>query len=318
MKKLFFLLPLLVLLYACDSGKSGATSGKDIKLTTAEDSMYYAFGSSIVKGMNLEGLTWNAANFEKGLKDEAAGTTTIEMPAVMQQIQEFGREAQARNGRAITAEDGLTSNMDEVSYAYGVYFVSQLKDINMEPVLEPLAAGFNDANAGTSLFAEAESQLLTNKFNQIASNNARAAQAEKSQAEAGPNKEAGKAFMDANKEKDGVQVHESGMQYKVLKSGKGGGASPTLSDKVTIHYTGRLLDGTVFDSSEKGEGSEPVTFDLTRLIRGWQIALPLMKPGEKWTIWLPSDIAYGDVGSPPNIPPGATLEFDIEFFGIGE
>ncbi|MEL6142630.1 MAG: FKBP-type peptidyl-prolyl cis-trans isomerase, partial [Bacteroidota bacterium] len=129
-------------------------------------------------------------------------------------------------------------------------------------------------------------------------------------------KEEGQQFMATNKEKEGVIEHESGMQYEVLVKGDPNGESPSVSDQVTIHYEGRLLDGTIFDSSiQRGE---PITFALSQLVRGWQIALPLMKPGDKWRIYLPSDLAYGDQGSPPSIPPGATLVFDIEYFGKEE
>lgn len=314
MKKLLLLLPLIIILYACNSGGAGSSNAK---LTTLEDSMYYAFGLSIVQGSGVEGIDWDASSFEKGLSEAASGEATLDPNAALQQIQQFGGEIQGRQGREVTSEDPISANMEEVSYAYGIFLHKQLQDIELEVRPEMLVAGMADGASGNArIQEEAKMQQLSAQFNQMAQAKGREVQERKTAAEAGPNKEAGAAFMEENKTKEGVKTHESGMQYKVLKSGDQGGESPTVADKVTIHYEGRLLDGTVFDSSYKR--GEPATFPLSNLIKGWQIALPMMKPGDKWTIWLPSDIAYGNAGSPPNIPAGATLEFDIEYFGIGE
>jgi FKBP-type peptidyl-prolyl cis-trans isomerase len=314
MKKLLLLLPLLIIIYACDTGAGG---GKKVDLNSVEDSMYYAFGMSIVKGSGIEGVNWDASAFEKGINEAAAGEATLDPNAALQQIQGFGQEMQARQGRPVTAEDPLAANMTEVSYAYGSYLAKQLADIEMEVKPDVISGGFANASAGTEVLTDdAKLSQLMAQFNQMAQTQGRAVQDRKSQAEAGPNKEAGAAFMAENKNNEGVQTHESGMQYKSLQKGPAGGVSPTVADKVSIHYEGRLLDGTVFDSSYKR--GEKANFPLSNLVKGWQIALPMMKPGDKWTIWLPSDLAYGNAGSPPNIPPGATLEFDIEYFGIGE
>lgn len=279
--------------------------------------MYYAFGMSIVKGAGIEGVNWDASAFEKGINEGASGEATLDPDAALQQIQGFGQEMQARQGRPVTAEDPLAANMTEVSYAYGSFLAKQLADIEMEVKPEVISAGFANASAGTEVLTDdAKLSQLMAQFNQMAQTQGRVVQDRKSQAEAGPNKEAGAAFMAENKNNEGVQTHESGMQYKSLQKGPAGGVSPTVADKVSIHYEGRLLDGTVFDSSYKR--GEKANFPLSNLVKGWQIALPMMKPGDKWTIWLPAELAYGNAGSPPNIPPGATLEFDIEYFGIGE
>ncbi len=319
MKQFAFLLILLAFAFGCQSTKSGRGGlfSKKIKLLTIEDSMYYAFGAFLVKSMPVEGVAWEVDQFDSGLTEEMEGKAKIDLDSATHIIQPFGKEIQARQGRKITEEDGIDVNMEEVSYAYGMYFARQLADIEMEIQAKPFIAGFGDANAGKDLLlSEEKVEHFSNLFNQKASEQARTIQAGKAEAEAAANKEAGKLFMEENKKAEGVIEHESGMQYKVLKSGDAAAKSPSISDKVTIHYEGRLLDGTVFDSSYKR--GEKATFPLNNLIKGWQIALPMMKPGEKWTIWLPSDLAYGNLGSPPSIPAGATLVFDIEYFGIGE
>ena len=127
------------------------------------------------------------------------------------------------------------------------------------------------------------------------------------------NAEAGKKFLDENGKKDGVKTTKSGLQYKVEKEGKG--AKPTDKDSVTVHYEGRLLDGTVFDSSL--ERKEPVTFSVTDVIPGWVEGLQLMTEGSKYTFYIPSNLAYGETGAPPTIPPNAVLTFDVELLKVG-
>jgi FKBP-type peptidyl-prolyl cis-trans isomerase FklB len=126
------------------------------------------------------------------------------------------------------------------------------------------------------------------------------------------NKEAGSVFLKANKEAKGVVELPSGIQYLVLKEGSG--AQPVPSDTVKAHYRGALLDGKEFDSSFKR--NQPFTAPLRSLIKGWQEALPLMKEGSHWRLWIPSDLAYGDRGAGSDIPGGATLMFEVELISI--
>jgi FKBP-type peptidyl-prolyl cis-trans isomerase len=127
------------------------------------------------------------------------------------------------------------------------------------------------------------------------------------------NKKAGEKFLEENKAKDGVKATASGLQYVVLKEGEGD--SPTKADTVTAHYTGTLLDGTVFDSSV--ERGEPAEFELGRVIQGWQEALPLMKKGGKIKVWIPGELAYGEMPPPGSpIAPNSTLVFEIELLKI--
>jgi FKBP-type peptidyl-prolyl cis-trans isomerase FklB len=125
-------------------------------------------------------------------------------------------------------------------------------------------------------------------------------------------KEAGAAFLKANKEAEGVIELPSGIQYFILKEGSG--AQPLVSNSVKAHYKGALLDGKEFDSSFKR--NQPFTAPLRSLIKGWQEVLPLMKEGSHWRLWIPSDLAYGDRGAGSDIPGGATLMFEVELISI--
>lgn len=125
-------------------------------------------------------------------------------------------------------------------------------------------------------------------------------------------KTAGAAFMSENKLKEGVTELPEGIQYEVIKEGNGN--QPLLKDTVKAHYKGSLLDGKEFDNSFKR--GQPFSAPLTALIKGWQIALPLMKEGSHWRLWIPSHLAYGDRGAGSDIPGGATLIFEVELIEI--
>ena len=117
---------------------------------------------------------------------------------------------------------------------------------------------------------------------------------------------------DENKEKEGVVTLESGLQYKIITEGTG--AKPSATDTVETHYEGRLINGTVFDSSY--QRGETTSFPVDRVIKGWTEALQLMPVGSKWQLFIPSELAYGVQGAPPAIEPSATLLFDIELISI--
>lgn len=126
------------------------------------------------------------------------------------------------------------------------------------------------------------------------------------------NKQIGEAFLSENAKREGIKVTESGLQYEVLTEGNG--ATPAASDKVEVHYTGKLIDGTVFDSSV--ERGVPAMFGVTQVIPGWVEALQLMKEGDKWRLYIPSDLAYGSQGAGGIIGPNSTLIFDVELLRV--
>lgn len=118
----------------------------------------------------------------------------------------------------------------------------------------------------------------------------------------------GQAFLEANKQKDGVVTLPSGLQYKVLEEG-GGLQHPTVDSPCECHYAGQLLDGTEFDSSYKR--GAPTTFAPNQVIKGWTEAMQLMVVGDKWEMYIPMELAYGPAGKPPKIPAAATLIFQV-------
>jgi|UniRef100_UPI0040270A11 FKBP-type peptidyl-prolyl cis-trans isomerase FklB len=126
------------------------------------------------------------------------------------------------------------------------------------------------------------------------------------------NRKNGEAFLSENAKREGIKVTESGLQYEVLVSGKGD--SPKASDNVEVHYTGKLIDGTVFDSSV--ERGVPASFGVTQVIPGWVEALQLMHEGDKWRLYIPSDLAYGPNGAGGVIGPNMTLIFDVELLRV--
>lgn len=124
----------------------------------------------------------------------------------------------------------------------------------------------------------------------------------------------GADFLAANAKKPGVTVLPSGLQYRVIKSGPAGGPHPTPDDEIKVHYEGRLIDGKVFDSSfQRGV---PAVMPLAGLVPGWVEALPLMRPGDEWEIFLPASLGYGDRGAGDDIPPGAAIVFRLQLMGV--
>ena len=127
------------------------------------------------------------------------------------------------------------------------------------------------------------------------------------------NAAAGEQFLLENGKRAEVHTTPSGLQYEIVKQGDG--PRPTAGDSVTVHYTGKLIDGTVFDSSE--ERGEPATFGVTQVIPGWVEALQLMNVGSRWRLFIPSALAYGPQGAGGLIGPNQTLVFDVELLAIG-
>lgn len=191
---------------------------------------------------------------------------------------------------------------ERISYSYGLMIGGQLKgrgvDIDMDQFLDGFGAGFD----GT------EPALSEDEVSAAFDENEKA-MAEK---QAG----AGKEFLAENAKKEGVKTTESGLQYLVLTEGPEDGAKPAATDKVKVHYHGTLIDGTVFDSSV--ERGEPISFPLNGVIPGWTEGVQLMPVGAKYRFFIPYDLAYGERGSPPVIPPYAALIFDVELLGINE
>ncbi len=195
----------------------------------------------------------------------------------------------------------------KTSYAIGLDIASTLKRQEIELDAKSLATGISDGLTGKpALTAEEQKAVLLDLQKTLM---AKATETQKAAGE--KNQKAGEAFLAANAKKDGVKTTASGLQYKVIKSGTG--PSPKATDTVKVHYQGTLVDGTVFDSSiERGE---PATFPVKGVIPGWTEALQLMKVGDKWQLFIPAKLAYGEDGPDP-IGPNSSLIFDVELLSI--
>ena len=198
----------------------------------------------------------------------------------------------------------------KVSYGFGLdmgkKFKSQGVDIDPEIMVRGLKDGFA---GGKALMTDEEIQAALKTFSQ----ELMAKQAEMAQKRAASAKQDGEAFLKANSQKPGVVTRPSGLQYEIVKEGTG--PSPKASDSVTVHYEGRLIDGTVFDSSMKR--GTPATFGVSQVIKGWTEALQLMKVGSKWKVTIPAELAYGANPQGGTIPPNSALIFDVELLGVG-
>ncbi len=192
--------------------------------------------------------------------------------------------------------------MDKLSYALGLSMAQNFK-----------GSGIQSINADD--FAEALRDVYEDKEKKMSYDEAKKVVQEfftELEANAGAmNEELGKKFLEQNAQQEGVKVTESGLQYLVLKEGDG--AKPGPNDVVTVHYTGRLIDGTVFDSSV--ERGEPATFAVGQVIPGWVEGLQLMSEGAAWRLFTPSNLAYGPHGTGP-IQPNSTLIFDVQLIKV--
>jgi FKBP-type peptidyl-prolyl cis-trans isomerase FklB len=202
----------------------------------------------------------------------------------------------------------LTNPKQRASYAIGLDIATNLKAREFELDSKALAAGIADALADKPALKPEEVREVLMKLQQ----EMMAKGETKNKADSDKNQKAGEAYLAENGKKEGVKTTESGLQYKVLKAGSG--VSPKKTDTVKVHYHGTLIDGKVFDSSV--QRGEPVTFPVEGVIPGWVEALQLMKVGDKWQLFIPSKLAYGERSPDPGIGPNATLVFEVELLGI--
>ncbi|MBI5731299.1 MAG: FKBP-type peptidyl-prolyl cis-trans isomerase [Ignavibacteriales bacterium] len=227
----------------------------------------------------------------------------------------------AQNKNQSKAKDQKGSEIktqnDSVSYAIGQNIYSQLRDLGLN--IDLLAKSIKDGSVNKSDLSQENIIKVLTAF-QAKMQEKQAAQMkaeqEKKKVEMAPiiekNKKDGETFLAENKNKEGVKTTASGLQYKILVSGTG--SSPKDTSKVKVHYAGRLLDGKEFDSSYKR--NQPSEFLLNQVIKGWTEALQLMHVGDKWELYIPYQLAYGEEGRGDMIPPASVLIFEVELLDI--
>ena len=232
----------------------------------------------------------------------AAGSAAFTQQAAQQPAQQ---PAQGAPGKPESVED-------RASYAIGLNIGRNMKAQEVPVNVELLIKGLRDALAGTDpALTDEEMQAAVSSLQQ----SVMAKQQEKMKMEGDKNQKAADEFLAKNKAKEGVKTTASGLQYEVLKEGTG--AIPKATDKVTVHYTGTLIDGTKFDSSV--DRGQPATFGVNQVIAGWTEALQLMKVGGKYRLYVPPALGYGPQGAGNGeIGPNALLIFDVELLGVGE
>jgi FKBP-type peptidyl-prolyl cis-trans isomerase FklB len=198
----------------------------------------------------------------------------------------------------------LDDQKEKTSYALGVNFGNNLRTQGVEVNLDTVLQGMKD---GLTNQAKLNEQQLRETFSNLSAQ-VRARMQEKAKA----NKGEGEKFLAENGKKEGIHTLPSGLQYRIIKEGSG--ETPKTNDEVSVKYTGKLIDGTVFDSTSK-RGDKPARFRVNGVIKGWTEALTHMKKGAEWELFIPSDLAYGERGN-QGIPGNSTLIFNVELLDI--
>ncbi len=206
------------------------------------------------------------------------------------------------------SDTSLESDEAKIAYSIGVNIGQNLQAQQILDGIElnTFVAGLLDAVNDDVRMTDEEMFASIQMFQQR--------MAEQQQAALAASTAASQDFLTANADKEGVVSLDSGLQYLVLESGPAGGASPTTTNTVLAHYHGTLIDGTVFDSSV--DRGEPASFGVSQVISGWTEALQLMKVGDKWRLFIPAGMAYGEASPTPAIPPNSALIFDVELLEV--
>jgi len=202
----------------------------------------------------------------------------------------------------------LTNQTDTISYIIGADVATNLAANGIDINADLFMQGFKDKiNGFDTIFTQDEIQAILMEFQK----ELQTKQQDKMNNESLDNKLKGNEFLEANKKKSDVITTPSGLQYKIIKQGEG--RKPLATSNVTVHYEGKLIDGTVFDSSYKR--GETISFKLNQVIAGWTEALQLMSEGSIYELYIPSELGYGD-RSIPGIPGGSVLIFKVELFSF--
>ncbi len=210
-----------------------------------------------------------------------------------------------------TKADSKYTDDQKASYYIGLNIAQNMKKEGFKVDADLLAQAIKEEMAGTKKLMPAEEM---NAFMQDFMQKQHEKKQSVSLQQAAENKKKGLDFLAKNKTNPKVKTTASGLQYEVLQEGDGK-TKPKASDVVQVKYTGKLMDGTVFDSTDKNGGAA-MDINLSRVIKGWTEGIQLMSKGSKYKFYIPSDLAYGDQGAGADIPAGATIIFDVELVNI--
>lgn len=303
--------------YICRAAVS-AMMGRDIGIISAEpaeeDSVMVSYQRSDGSSWNLEckiegaSISWKTkAGPWRDRQGDAEVSWSLEDSGSTLVITE-----QYPDGETITSK--FIAGDEKASYAIGYRTGQQMQTQMNEMDLEAFISGMRDGVTGeVSKDAPVSPEKIDKVIQDYQKRKMEEMKAEREQ-EATKNKEKGEAFLEKNAAKEGVTVLDSGLQYEVLASGPEDGVSPGIEDTVVAHYHGTTVDGEVFDSSV--ERGEPATFELNKVIEGWQKALPLMSVGDKWKLVIPPELAYGERRASRTIGPNETLIFEVELLEV--
>lgn len=294
---------------------AAATKEKSV-LTSDREKIGYAIGVDVASSFEPVASEVDVAALRRGVENAFAGGQPLLSQEDAQKTDQALRTVMmARSGQQVPgmAPGSAPPSVDREkvglmlgSYAIGPSLAPIQKDIDLDSVFQAISTVFAK---GTPLMNREQSQALLQAFSATKAAEMQAQQGKLAQT----NREEGNAFLATNKNKPGVVTTASGLQYQVIRAGSG--ERPTATSRVRVNYEGKLLDGTVFDSSY--QRGQPVDFGLNQVIKGWTEGVALMPVGSKYRFWIPGELAYGADGTPGGpIGPNATLTFDVELLGV--
>ena len=276
--------------------------------TTDRDKVGYMIGMDVAQSVAPAVPDMDMASFQRAVDNALAGGKPLLDEAASKQI---GQELMASiNARKSGSKPAAAVDRSKVGLLVGSDIGRSLADIKSEFDMPMFLAGFKAVSdsAGKPLLSEADASAIRTAF----SSRLQAAKQAKIAAVGQTNLKAGEDFLAKNKTVKGVFTTPSGLQYMVLRQGNGPRAKP--GQKVRVNYEGKLLNGTVFDSSY--ERGQPAEFSLSQVIAGWTEGVGLMPVGGKYRFWIPANLAYGEKGAGGDIPPNSALTFDVELLGV--